>query len=296
MGSDLQIVDIGNGILQFKFGSEYQLKWVKKNRPWNSDNNLLLLSRWRRGLMASNIIFTHSPFWVQFWGLPFGMMDEELGRELGNSLRKFIETDKRFGQDDQAKFMRIRVDLPLDKPLRRGGKIANAEGGKFWVTFKYERLPSFCFLCGRMGHDWCNTPKQYNDWLRANRKMASEKSQSTSSENRDDVGRNREEDHVQATTENLSLPVTVDGEGSLGIGEKLSQSDKGSKMGSEVTGSPRCQSGKKPNGWNNSIQIQMETASRQTTMARASLNNSPNEPVEVEDKEMGADYALSVVG
>lgn len=67
-------------------------------------------------------------------------------------------------------------------------------------------------------------------------------------------------------------------------------------MGSEVTGSPRCQSGKKPNGWNNSIQIQMETASRQTTMARASLNNSPNEPVEVEDKEMGADYALSVVG
>lgn len=40
----------------------------------------------------------------------------------------------------------------------------------------------------------------------------------------------------------------------------------------------------------------METASRQTTMARASLNNSPNEPVEVEDKEMGADYALSVVG
>lgn len=90
--------------------------------------------------------------------------------------------------------------------------------------------------------------------------------------------------------------MTVDGEGSLGIGEKLSQSDKGSKMGSEVTGSPRCQSGKKPNGWNNSIQIQMETASRQTTMARASLNNSPNEPVEVEDKEMGADYALSVVG
>lgn len=98
--------------------------------------------------MASNIIFTHSPFWVQFWGLPFGMMDEELGRELRNSLRKFIEIDKRFGQDDQAKFMRIRVDLPLDKPLRRGGKIANAEGGKFWVTFKYERLPSFCFLCG----------------------------------------------------------------------------------------------------------------------------------------------------
>ena len=30
MGSDLQIVDVGNNILQFKFGSEYQLKWVEQ--------------------------------------------------------------------------------------------------------------------------------------------------------------------------------------------------------------------------------------------------------------------------
>ena len=59
-----------------------------------------------------------------------------MGKELGNSLGKFIESDKRFGQADQAKFMRIRVNLLLEKPLRRGGKIANMEGGKFWVTFK----------------------------------------------------------------------------------------------------------------------------------------------------------------
>ena len=136
MGSDLQIVDVGHDVLQFKFGSEYQLKWVEKNGPWNFENNLLLLSRWRKGLTASNIDFSHSPFWVQVWGLPFEMMDEEVGKELGNSLGKFIELDKRFGQADQAKFMRIRVNLLLEKPLRRGGKIANMEGGKFWVTFK----------------------------------------------------------------------------------------------------------------------------------------------------------------
>ena len=67
MGSDLQIVDVRHDVLQFKFGSEYQLKWVEKNGPWNFKNNLLLLSRWRKGLMASNIDFSHSPFWVQVW-------------------------------------------------------------------------------------------------------------------------------------------------------------------------------------------------------------------------------------
>lgn len=28
MGSDLQIVDVGNNILQFRFQSKYQMKWV----------------------------------------------------------------------------------------------------------------------------------------------------------------------------------------------------------------------------------------------------------------------------
>ena len=62
MGSNLQIMDVGNNVLQLKFNSEYQLKWVKKNGPWNFNKNLLLLSRWRRGLTTSNIDFSHSPF------------------------------------------------------------------------------------------------------------------------------------------------------------------------------------------------------------------------------------------
>ena len=47
--------------------------------------------------------------------------------------------------------MRIRVDLQLEKPLRRGGKIASMEGEKFWVNFKYERLPIFFFLVWKTG-------------------------------------------------------------------------------------------------------------------------------------------------
>ena len=131
MGSDLQIVEVGNSVLQFKFNSEYQLQWVERNGPWNFENNLLLLCRWRKGLSASNINFTHSPFWVQIWDLPLEHMSMEVGRDLGNCLGNFIEADCRTGHYDQAKFMRIRVDLQLDKPLRRRGKVAGDDGEKF---------------------------------------------------------------------------------------------------------------------------------------------------------------------
>ena len=146
MGSDLQIVEVGNSVLQFKFSSEYQLQWVERNGPWNFENNLLILCRWRKGLSASNIIFTHSPFWVQIWDLPFEHMSMEVRRDLDNCLGNFIESDRRTGHYDQAKFIRIRVDLQLDKPLRRRGKVAGDDGEKFWVSFKYEITHVLLFL------------------------------------------------------------------------------------------------------------------------------------------------------
>ena len=33
MGSYLRIVEVGNSILQFKFGSRCQLEWVEKSGP-----------------------------------------------------------------------------------------------------------------------------------------------------------------------------------------------------------------------------------------------------------------------
>ena len=74
MGSDMRIVEVGNNILQFKFSSKYQLEWVERCGPCSFNNNLLLLCIWKKGLTSTNISFTHSPFWVQIWGLPFEHM------------------------------------------------------------------------------------------------------------------------------------------------------------------------------------------------------------------------------
>ena len=77
---------------------------------------------------------------------------------------------------EQAKFMRIQVEIPIDKPLRRGGNITNTEGERCSIIFRYECLPTFCYICGILGHGDKNChvspmegviERQYGDWLRA---------------------------------------------------------------------------------------------------------------------------------
>ncbi|CAN0847808.1 hypothetical protein LINGRAHAP2_LOCUS5186 [Linum grandiflorum] len=47
--------------------------------------------------------------------------------------------------------MRLRVKLDVRKSLLREKEVKKP-GSSIMVTFKYEKLPIFCFLCGRIGH------------------------------------------------------------------------------------------------------------------------------------------------
>lgn len=70
------------------------------------------------------------------------------------------------------------VEIDLGKPLRRGTKI-KLDTEVVWVDFRYEQLPTFCFYCGKVGHQerLCEEKiqdssqskileGQYGEWLR----------------------------------------------------------------------------------------------------------------------------------
>ncbi|KAK9987167.1 hypothetical protein SO802_032118 [Lithocarpus litseifolius] len=144
-GTDLRIVDVGDGLFQFKFTLESQLKWVLKNGPWSFDNHLLVLCQWERGMTVKSITFTVLPIWVQVWGLAFDLLSEEVARDIGKSLGQVVEIDHKAFTLEQARFIRIKVEIAIDKPLRQGGFFVNPEGDKVCIGIRYERLVGLCF-------------------------------------------------------------------------------------------------------------------------------------------------------
>ena len=61
MGKDMTIIEVGDGLFQFKFSTESQLKWVMNNGPWTFENHILLLRRWEKGMIAFSVKFQTIP-------------------------------------------------------------------------------------------------------------------------------------------------------------------------------------------------------------------------------------------
>ncbi|KAL0320275.1 UNVERIFIED_CONTAM: hypothetical protein Sradi_5289000 [Sesamum radiatum] len=59
--------------------------------------------------------------------------------------------------------MRIRVALDIRKPILRFLHVSSESVEQSTVSFSYERLSLFCYICGMVGHIAQNCEKQYED-------------------------------------------------------------------------------------------------------------------------------------
>ena len=96
-------------------------------------------------MTAFTVDFKFVPIWVQVWRLPFDLINEEAGKDIDGGIGRVLEVDCKAIVVDQARFLRIRVELPLDKPIRRGAPVLSPEGVRVQIAFQYERLVGLCF-------------------------------------------------------------------------------------------------------------------------------------------------------
>lgn len=116
--------------------------------------------------------------WVQVHDIPKGFISASILKNIGDFVGTYVKSDPNNFEGMWKSYVRIRVTLNINKPLKRRMKIKREGGNWSWVNFKYERLGSFCFVCGIIGHTerdcnvvYANPEKEvgraYGVWLRA---------------------------------------------------------------------------------------------------------------------------------
>uniref|UniRef100_A0A803NPV8 Reverse transcriptase domain-containing protein n=1 Tax=Cannabis sativa TaxID=3483 RepID=A0A803NPV8_CANSA len=99
-------------------------------------------------------------------------------QHAGNYIRKFVKSDPKNFIGVWRDYLRVRVTIDVDKPLKRRMKLIKQDGAWIWTTFKYEHIPTFCFICGFIGHSerFCQKRfdphfdpniKPYGEWMKA---------------------------------------------------------------------------------------------------------------------------------
>jgi 14-3-3 protein epsilon len=140
------------GTFLFHFAHPLDMEAVINGGPWTFDNNMLIIEQVPLGVQIDQIPLCHATLWVQVHDLPTGLMKDTVGQRLANYIDTFVEYDKNNNSCFWRQYMRIRVKIDVRKPLKKDAKVKNREGELCTVTFKYEKLGIFYFLCGIMGH------------------------------------------------------------------------------------------------------------------------------------------------
>lgn len=124
------------------------------------------------------IILDEIDILVQIYDLPKSFVSETILQSIANYIGDFVKLDPANLNGVWKSYYRVRVRLDVCKSLKRRMKIKRKGGDWSWLNFKYERLSTFCFVCGKIGHSerdchvvYANPSKEidraYGIWLRA---------------------------------------------------------------------------------------------------------------------------------
>lgn len=150
---NVEVEVVGDNLFLAVFVSEEDRRRALLEGPWHFFQSLVLFKAPLGLQNSSEVIFDEFEVWVQCHNLPVACMHATYIRSIGEQLGKVLEIDVGEGGLCLGRFARVKVLRPISQPLDKFVKLeTNDIGEDILIILLYERLPDFCFACGRVGH------------------------------------------------------------------------------------------------------------------------------------------------
>ncbi|TXG64077.1 hypothetical protein EZV62_011071 [Acer yangbiense] len=149
---DVEIEMVGENMFQLYFNRRDDRSMVWSRGPWYFNNCLLVLEKPSGPKEIMKLQFRWVEFWVQIFNIPLMCMNMKVARMTAEMIGVVIEIPME-DKECWGKFFRDKVALDVSQPLIKG-LILNLEEFSIAIgaPIRYERLPEFCYGCGRIGH------------------------------------------------------------------------------------------------------------------------------------------------
>lgn len=173
--------ELGHNLISFQFKSKRDMKRVLDMEPWHFNKHILVLKQFTGDTQPSAMKIDKTPFWIRVYDLPMVGREEKVLKQIGARFGEVIDIDRET-MNGISRSVRMKILLKLEHPLKRGTKIKIGNAESCWITVTYERLPYFCYSCGKLGHTYKDCLQRnekyeedevieddlsYGDWMRA---------------------------------------------------------------------------------------------------------------------------------
>ncbi|MFQ6623768.1 hypothetical protein Gotur_004479 [Gossypium turneri] len=135
----------GQNLFIIIFEMEDDLELILEGTPWLFRKSLILFDRLCQAVERDQIRLTSSPFWLKI-EMCFPEIDKKdllhaIGGTFGGVLKFEISEE----------FCRLKINLDVQKPLRRGIFVVTDYVSKVWIPFKYEKPANVLFWLWKNG-------------------------------------------------------------------------------------------------------------------------------------------------
>ncbi|CAM8906380.1 unnamed protein product [Rhodiola kirilowii] len=146
--------ELANNMVLARFKFKSDLVRIKEGGPWHCMDTVVLMHEWCPELAPEEFVMNKLGVWAQLHNLPVGAVlnDREIGERLAVYIGRFIRVSQAETEETKGRYIRVRVELDIDKPVVEGFYLKRQSRNPLWISVIYERLPSRCAKCGRITH------------------------------------------------------------------------------------------------------------------------------------------------